>query len=70
MEDHKKALHEFICLFEQIINDYPEALCSDNFDNYKEAVREYNKIADKRYNAHSTLVQIEELENIDDELNF
>lgn len=42
--NHKEALQNYIGLFEEYLDKAPELIEQDNFEDYKEAVDELNKL--------------------------
>ena len=58
-----KALHNYIALFEEYLENAPDEIEVDNFPDYREAVTEYNKLAAKKYDATGALIKLEDIEN-------
>ena len=66
-KNHIEILHKYIALFEEYLQNQPSYLEHDNFDDYREAVRKYNEISPKKYDATGTLIELENIENKNDE---
>ena len=64
LKQHLEALNRYICLFEEIIENHPDLIDRDNFDDYRETVGEYNTLSpDRPYNANGILMILDDIEN-------